>query len=68
VANEPRLSELTQEYRTLGLEVLWEPFDPSAPGEGGCTSCFENEKTAGQVRIIYTRPRPTGRAEEDDLF
>ena len=52
--DEPRLSEMVDTYREIGLEVHLEPFDPNQ--ETGCASCMaampENYKT------IYTRKKP----------
>ena len=56
--NQPRLSEIVEEYRNLGFEVHLEPLDPGAcPSSGKCSLCFENPKLAGQFRVVYTRPR-----------
>jgi hypothetical protein len=49
--DEPRLSEMVDTYREIGLEVHLEPFDPDA--EPDCARCMaaapENYQT------IYTR-------------
>jgi hypothetical protein len=48
--DEPRLSEMGDQYKELGFEVLLEPLDLSSEE---CTSCM----TAGPKRYktIYTR-------------
>jgi len=48
--DEPRLSEMVEEYRALGFEVHIEPFDPSSEG---CISCYE--KSPERYKTIYTR-------------
>jgi len=66
-ASEPRLSEAVEEYQSLGFQVHLEPFDASAkPGQGGCTSCYEDPLVAAQFKTIYTRPVSLGQGE--DLF
>ncbi len=52
LADEPRLSEAVELYRSLGLEVHLEPLPPE--GEGECRSCLEADP--GRFRVIYTRP------------
>ena len=60
-ASEPRLSEMGDQYRELGLEVLLEPVD-TCPPDGGCTACIaENPEF---VKVIYTRPNKGKTAEE----
>ncbi len=61
---EPRLSEAVEQYRAMGFEVHLENFDPTAEGEGGCTTCFGS--AAEQYKTIYTRP--SGESEDEDLF
>jgi hypothetical protein len=51
--DEPRLSEMADQYKELGFEVLLEPFDPS---EEECTSCMT--AFPERYKTIYTRPRP----------
>jgi len=50
--DEPRLSEMAEQYKELGFEVLLEPVDPS-PEE--CTVCIT--ATLDRYRTIYTRRR-----------
>lgn len=57
LANEPRLSEAMEQYRSLGFEVHLEAVDPQAcAASGGCSSCFEAPEVAEQFRVIFTRP------------
>jgi hypothetical protein len=64
---EPRLSELAENYRDLGYEVLVERY--RAEGDG-CNTCFEAGETIGQFNgTIYLRegsgsPEP----KDTDLF
>jgi hypothetical protein len=51
-ADEPRLSEASEEYKKLGFEVLWEPVNPREM-EGECSSCLM--AACDQYKIIYTR-------------
>ena len=69
VANEPRLSEAVELYRSMGHEVHLEPLQPvdcdSADEKSGeCRACFKGFED--QYKIIYTRPK-RGESEEDDL-
>ena len=54
--DEPRLTELIEEYRAVGFEVLVEPFDPAGGAEGGCNLCFNQPGAASRFKVIYTRP------------
>lgn len=47
---EPRLSEVAEQYKELGFEVLIEPVDPSSEE---CTACITGP--ADRYRTIYTR-------------
>ena len=69
VANEPRLSESVELYRSMGNEVRLEPLPPvdcdsADEGSGECRACFKGFED--QYKIIYTRPKK-GESEEDDL-
>lgn len=60
VANEPRLGEAVELYRSMGYEVYLEPLPPvdsdSAEEESGeCRTCFKGFED--QYKIIYTRPQ-----------
>ena len=67
VLDEPRLSEMAQEYRDLGFEVLLEPLDPhGCQNSDGCTVCFQDPSVAAQFKVIFTRRLP-GVIVDDDL-
>jgi hypothetical protein len=51
--DEPRLSEMADLYRELGLEVHLEPLHPE--GENGCIGCLA--EFPERYRTIYTRKR-----------
>jgi aspartate aminotransferase-like enzyme len=48
--DEPRLSEMAEQYKELGFEVLLEPVDPSSEE---CTTCIT--ASPDRYRTIYTR-------------
>ena len=48
--DEPRLSEMLEQYRELGFEVLLEPVDLSSEE---CTSCIAVDPK--RYKTIYTR-------------
>jgi len=52
--DEPRLSEMVETYREIGLEVHLEPFDPAE--EYGCTECMA--KMPQRYKTVYTRKKP----------
>ena len=52
--DEPRLSEMVDTYREIGLEVHLEPFDPDQ--ESGCADCMA--ATPEKYKTIYTRSKP----------
>jgi hypothetical protein len=52
--NEPRLSEVGEMYRDIGLEVHLEPFH--ADEELHCTACMAS--MPGKYTTIYTRKKP----------
>ncbi len=56
LADEPRLSEAVDLYRSLGLEVHLEPLSPAEEGE--CRSCLE--ANLERFKVIYTRPTRGG--------
>ncbi|TET33548.1 MAG: hypothetical protein E3J72_16435 [Planctomycetota bacterium] len=49
--DEPRLSELVEEYKELGFEVHLEPLHPDE--ETDCTTCMEEEPE--KYKTIYVR-------------
>jgi hypothetical protein len=52
--DEPRLSEMAEMYRDIGLEVHLEPFH--ADEEPHCTDCMQNMPE--RYKTIYTREKP----------
>jgi len=48
--DEPRLSEMAEQYKELGFEVLLEPVDTSSEE---CTTCIT--AFSERYRTIYTR-------------
>lgn len=50
--DEPRLSEMVEEYKEVGFEVFLEPVDPSSEECSSCISAFHD-----RYKTIYTRPR-----------
>jgi len=52
--DEPRLTEMAEVYREIGLEVHLEPFDPAE--EPGCTRCMASMPQ--EYKTIYTRKKP----------
>ena len=70
VANEPRLSEMVELYRSMGHEVYLGPIplvdcDSADEESGECRACFKGFED--QYKIIYTRQK-RGESEEDDLW
>ena len=70
VANEPRLSEMVELYRSMGHEVHLEPIplvdcDSADEESQECRACFKGFED--QYKVIYTRPRK-GESEEGDLW
>ena len=51
--DEPRLTEITDMYREIGLEVHLEPYHPEY--EKGCVSCLT--AITDLYKTIYTRKR-----------
>jgi hypothetical protein len=50
--DEPRLSEMVEQYKELGFEVLLEPVDTSSEE---CTTCITDSHE--RYKTIYTRPK-----------
>jgi len=50
--DEPRLSEMAEQYRELGFEVLLEPVDTSSEECTTCITAFQD-----RYKTIYTRKR-----------
>ena len=52
--DEPRLSEMAEMYKDIGMEVHLEPFNlDEAPGCSGCMVA-----TPERYKTIYTRKKP----------
>ena len=49
--DEPRLSDIVEMYKEIGLDVLLEPYNPDE--EPGCTECMRG--AAREYKTIYTR-------------
>ncbi|MBW1871829.1 MAG: hypothetical protein JRJ19_07180 [Deltaproteobacteria bacterium] len=64
MADEPRLSESVELYKSLGFEVLLEPL-PGKCDQGECRTCIEAD--IERFRIIYTR-KQAGHTADDDLI
>ena len=66
VADEPRLGEAAELYRSLGFEILLEPLEPHTDPHA-CTSCLYADPE--RYRVIYTRPSDAAQDTlDDDLF
>jgi hypothetical protein len=50
--DEPRLSEMAEQYRELGFEILLEPVDTSSEE---CTTCLKDPVFSNRYKTIYTR-------------
>ncbi len=50
--DEPRMSEMVEQYKELGFEVLLEPVDISFEE---CNACLKNPAFGQRYKTIYTR-------------
>jgi hypothetical protein len=50
--DEPRLSEMVEQYKELGFEVLLEPVDTSSEE---CFTCLKDPASYDYYKTIYTR-------------
>jgi hypothetical protein len=50
--DEPRLSEMVEQYKEVGFEILLEPVDTSSEECTSCISAFHD-----RYKTIYTRPK-----------
>jgi len=57
----PRLSEMVEQYKELGFEVLLEPMDTSSEE---CTVCLKDPAFSDRYRTIYTRNPKTPKRKE----
>jgi hypothetical protein len=63
--SEPRLTEMVENYKSLGYEVEVRDIQRS---EGSCTTCFDTGEALGQVfGTVYVR-RGGDAAAGDDLY
>ena len=53
--NEPKLSEMVEEYESLGFEVLLEPVNLDECADCG-KICYGND--VDEFRTVYVRKRP----------
>ena len=51
---DPRLSEMVEQYKELDFEVLLEPVDLSSEE---CTHCLTDPVFSNRYRTIYTRKK-----------
>jgi hypothetical protein len=51
--DDPRLSEMVEMYKEIGLDVHLEPFN--SENETGCTGCMQ--LAPGNYKTVYTRQR-----------
>ena len=51
--DDPRLTEMVEAYKEIGLEVHLEPFNPE--NETGCTDCLQ--LMPERYKTIYTRQK-----------
>jgi hypothetical protein len=52
--DEPRLSEMVEQYKELGFEVLLEPADTSSEE---CTGCLTDPAFSNRYKTVYTRQK-----------
>jgi len=52
--DEPRLSEMVEQYKELGFELLLEPVDTSTEE---CTGCLTDPAFSDRYKTIYTRKK-----------
>ena len=52
--DEPRLSEMVEQYKELGFEVLLEPVNTSSEE---CIACLKDPASSHRYKTIYTRPQ-----------
>jgi len=50
--DEPRLSEMVEQYKELGFEVLLEPVDTTSEE---CTGCLTDPVFSDRYKTVYTR-------------
>jgi len=57
--DDPRLTEMVETYKEIGLEVHLEPFNPE--NETGCTGCMQ--LMPDMFKTIYTRKKERNHAQ-----
>lgn len=66
--DEPRLSELVENYQNMGYEV-YVIEHPAQTSDEGCNSCFSSGAADGKMYgDIYIRQRGNAKPLEDALF
>jgi hypothetical protein len=65
---EPRLSEIVENYRNMGYEVVVIEHPAEASGDS-CNSCFAGSAEVGEVNgDIFIRAGSSAKPLENDLF
>ena len=65
--DEPRLSEIAENYRSLGYAV--EIVAHHAAAAGGCNTCFEEGEKIGKFSSdVFVRKLSAGNSPADELF
>lgn len=75
VIDDFRVADLVATYESLGFECLVEPLPSKEEAEeagdcGECRVCFEEERSQGRYKVIYTRKKDgvVGADEEEAFF
>ncbi|MDD5249502.1 MAG: hypothetical protein PHY45_10980 [Rhodocyclaceae bacterium] len=63
--SEPRLSEMAENYKTLGYEVEVRDIQRT---EGSCNTCFDAGSEMGQVFGTLFIRRGAGTRQDEELF
>lgn len=66
-AEDPRLTEMNEYYRSLGFETL--VVDGVVGDDAACRNCFDTPGFEERYKTIYTRGASTKvSSSEDDIF
>ncbi len=66
-AEDPRLTEISEYYRSLGFETL--VVDGAVGDDAACRNCFDTPGFEERYKTLYTRGASTkGSSGEDDIF
>ena len=66
-AEDPRLTEMNEYYRSLGFETL--VVDGVVGDDAACQNCFDTPGFEERYKTLYTRGASTkGSSGEDDIF